>query len=69
MFYTLTLLSNPTHVDLILVEDDDGVYLLPLIDNQFVLNYELGKVNNYSEIQDSFKILQTYPKEQIKNIT
>ena len=69
MFYTLTLLSNPTHVDLILVEDDDGVYLLPLIDNQFVLNYELGKVNNYSEIQGSFKILQTYPKEQIKNIT
>jgi hypothetical protein len=69
MFYTLTLIDDPTTVDLILVEDDDGTYLLPLIDNQYVLNYELGKVNIYSEIQDNFKLLKIFPKEQIKNIT
>lgn len=69
MFYTLTLLNTPPIVELYLVEDDDGIYLLPIIDNQFVLNYELGTVNNYSEIQDEFKVLQKYNKEQIKNIT
>ena len=69
MFYTLTLLNTPPTVELYLVEDDDGIYLLPIINNQFVLNYELGTVNNYSEIQDEFKVLQKYNKEQIKNIT
>lgn len=69
MFYTLTLLNTPPTVELYLVEDDDGIYLLPIINSQFVLNYELGTVNNYSEIQDEFKVLQKYNKEQIKNIT
>ena len=69
VLHTLTLLNTPPIVELYLVEDDDGIYLLPIIDNQFVLNYELGTVNNYSEIQDEFKVLQKYNKEQIKNIT
>ncbi len=69
MYHSLTLLHTPPKVELYLVEDDDGVYLLPIIDNQFVLNYELGTVNNYSEIQTEFKVLQKYTKEQIKNIT
>jgi hypothetical protein len=69
MFYTLTLISSPPKIELHLVEDDRDVFLLPIIDDQFALNYELGKVNRYSEIQGSFKVLQKYPKEQIKNIT
>ena len=69
MFYTLELLHTLPKVELYLVEDDDGIYLLPIIDDQFVLNFELGAVNNYSEIQDEFKVLQKYTTEQIKNIT
>jgi hypothetical protein len=69
IFYTLTMIDNPEIVELYLVEDDDGQYLLPVIDNQFVLNYELGQVSKYSELCDSFKVLQQYSKEKIKNIT
>ncbi len=69
IFYTLTLQNPSTGVELQLVEDDDGLYLLPIINDQFVLNYELGAVNNYSEIQNNFKVLQKYTKEEIKNIT
>jgi len=69
MLYTLELLHTLPKVELYLVEDDDGIYLLPIIDDQFVLNFELGAVNNYSEIQDEFKVLQKYTTEQIKNIT
>ena len=69
IFYTLTLLNTPPTIELYLVEDDDGIYLLPIIDNKFVLNFELGAVNNYVDVQDEFKVLQKYTKEQIKNIT
>jgi len=69
MFYTLTLTLNPKKLDLILVEDDCGIYLLPLIDDQFVLNYQLGSVNKLDDIKDDFKILQTYTQSQIKTIS
>lgn len=69
IFYTLTLVDIEHKVELYLIEDSDGVYLLPIIDDQFVLNYQLGSVNNYSEISDNFTVLQKYPKEQIKSIT
>jgi len=69
MFYTLTILPEPRDIELYLVEDDDGVYLLPVIDNKFVLNYQLGAVNNYLEIRNDFKLLKKYQKEQIKSIT
>lgn len=68
MFYTLSLLDNPPPVNLFLVEDEN-VYLLPVIADQFVLNFELGQVNNYSEIQNNFKVLKKYNKEDIRNIT
>ncbi len=68
IFYTLALLPITTQIDLILVEDDEDTYLLPMFDNQFVLNYELGKVSNYHEICNSFTLLQTYNQHQVKTI-
>jgi hypothetical protein len=68
MFHTLILLNTQCTIELYLVEDTEGIYLLPVIDNQFVLNFELSAVNNYSEIKDKFKILDKYRKEQIKKI-
>jgi len=68
MFYTLTLIPKPPNIELILVDDED-IFLLPIIDNQFVLNYELGKVSAYSEIHSDFKVLKQYSRSQIKNIT
>lgn len=68
MYHTLVMATGIDDVELFLIEDDDGVYLMPVIDNQFVLNYELGKVNRYSDVKDSFKVLQKYSKEQVKTI-
>ena len=68
MYHTLLLLNTNSEIELLLVEDDDGVYLLPIIDSTFILNYELGSVNEFSEVKDSFKVLQKYTKEQIKKI-
>lgn len=66
MFYTLILIPCTTDVELILVEDDEDVYLLPVIDNQYVLNYELGQVNRYPEIVDDFKTIKKYTRTDVK---
>lgn len=69
MFHTISLLpESHNELELLLIEDDD-VYLLPIIDNHFILNYQLGAVNRYSDIQDSFKVLKRIPRDKIKTIT
>jgi len=69
MFYTFVLVPNNTCIELILVEDSDGIFLLPIIDNRFILNYELGKVSKYFEVKDNLKVLKKYTHDQIKTIT
>ncbi len=68
IFYTITFLSPETKVDLYLVEDSDDIFLLPIIDDQFVLNYELGVVSKYQDVKDSFKIRQVFPQGRVKTI-
>ena len=70
MFYTLSLLPNSSRkLELLLVDDSSDRYLLPLIDNNIVLNYELGKISKWSHVKKDFKIIERYSAEQIKTIT
>lgn len=68
IYYTLTMVDPSVKIELLLVEDEGGIYLLPLIDNKFILNYELGMISNYSEVKKDFKVIKTYSKNQIKSI-
>lgn len=68
MYYTITIVSPTVKVELYLVEDDTDTYLLPVIDNHFVLNYELGSVNMYTDICDRFSIKHKFDKTTIKSI-
>ena len=67
MYDTFSMVSTEK-IDLILVEDVD-IYLLPIINNHFILNYELGSVNTSPDICDKFKILQTFQQDQIRIIS
>jgi hypothetical protein len=69
MYYTIILLPDSPNIELLLVEDEDGIYLLPLVDNHYVLNYELGQISTYSDIEKLIKVLGRYTRDQIKQIT
>lgn len=68
IFYTLILLPTTVDIELILVEDDQDVFLLPLIDNQFSLNYHLGQVSKHSDIKDDLKVLKKYARDSVRII-
>lgn len=69
MFYTFELIPNFTNnIELLLVDDKSDRYLLPFIDNKYILNYELGKVNNIDDVNDEFTVIKRFTKEQIKQI-
>jgi hypothetical protein len=66
IYYTLSLL-NESDIELYLVEDDD-VYLLPVVNSTYVLNYELGKVITLEEISKDIKVLKIYTSEDINEV-
>jgi len=68
IFYTLMLLNTKENVELWIVKDNERDYLLPVINNEFILNYEHGKVSKYSEVCDYFIIMQKIMHNQIKSI-
>jgi len=67
MFHTLIMAGRDPVLEL--VDDGEDVFLLPVIDYHYILNYELGKVSSYSDLKDNFKILQSFSQEEIKQIT
>lgn len=69
IFYTLLLLNKEQDIELWVVKDNNGDYLLPIINGEIILNYEAGTISKYSEICDYFIVMQKFSKEQIKTIT
>jgi hypothetical protein len=69
IFHTLAMLNAVDDIELWVVKDNEGDYLLPIVNNQFILNYELGEVSNYPDICDYFIVMQKFSRPQIKTIT
>lgn len=68
IFYTLILISPGLNLELILVDDKEDIYLLPIIDNAYVLNYQLGNVIEWKDMQDEVKLLHRVTRTDIKTI-
>jgi len=69
IFYTVLMVAPNHKFEIHLVDDNGEIYLLPVFDDQFVLNYELGVVSNYLDIKKDLQILQVFPQGRIKTIT
>jgi hypothetical protein len=67
MFHTLVMVGRDPVLHL--VDDNGELFLLPVIDYQYILNYELGQVSSYSVLVSDFKVLETFTKDRIKSIT
>ena len=66
MFHTL--LTSNIDTQLILINDGADVYLLPLVDKTYVLNYQFNSINEMSDIADEIKVKQIIDNKQIKQI-
>jgi hypothetical protein len=68
IFYTVLMVSPTSNVEMLLVNDSEDVYLLPLVDDQYVLNFSPGVVSNYQDLKEDIKIIRIFDKESIKKI-
>lgn len=68
IFYTFSLLQSNHSLELFLINDGEDEYLIPVVDNQFVLNYQLGVVSSYQEVKEEFTVKQKFTEQQVKKI-
>jgi hypothetical protein len=66
MFHTLVMVGRDPVLHLI--DDNGDLFLLPVIDYQYILNYELGQVNKITDVCNNFKILKTFNSTSVKII-
>lgn len=66
IFHTLNVILGDERTEIILIEDDRDRYLVPVLDNKHIFNFELGQI---STIQDPrIKIIDRFEKETISRI-
>jgi hypothetical protein len=69
MFYTLSLIPNfKDKIALILVNDGTDIFLLPLVNDKYILNYILGSVVEIDNFKDNLKIINTFTPDKIKKV-
>lgn len=69
IYYTFQLDEKfNDEVNLYLVEDESDRYLLPVINDHFVLNYELGAISKWLELKPQFRIIETFQDKHIYQV-
>lgn len=68
MYYTISILNPKCKAELHLINDGEDEYLVPIIDSKFVLNYQLGAVNEYIDVKTEFTDKITFTEYDIKKI-
>ena len=67
MAYTLKLVGVEDF-ELLLIDDKTDLYLVPYIQNRYILNYILGEVSMFKTIEDDIEIKHTYNASDLKDI-
>lgn len=66
MYYTLVFAGFSAYSpELVLINDFADTYLILLINKQYILNYDLGKVSLLKEVAQDIKILEVFDNERI----
>lgn len=69
IFYTVTFAQPEKKVELWLVHDllHSDMYLLPIVDDKYVLNRMSGNVENLKDVIKDFNILEKHNKDDVLN--
>lgn len=67
IYHTLCLAIGEERVTIVLIDNGNDRFLVPLVDKQRVFNYELGKVNNITDCT-TLKIVDKFCNAEMHNI-
>ena len=66
IYHTLCIALGSDRVDIVLADTGTDRLLMPVVDNKYIFNYELGKVNKIKDHQ--IKIIDDFADSEIEQI-
>ena len=63
IYHTLMMSNHDINIKLMLINDGTEIYLVPIIDDTTIINYNIGSTISIEEIKDSIKIIETFKPE------
>lgn len=69
IYYTITLVCSDAQTEMHLIDDEGDIYLLPIVNNYYVLNYHLGELNKLEDVMKEVKIIRVYTTEMLNKIS
>lgn len=66
IFHTLNVVLGDGRAEIILIEDDRDRYLVPLLDNKHIFNFELGMISTVHDPR--IKIIDRFEDETVDRI-
>lgn len=68
IYYTISLASPDIKSEIYLIDDEGDIYLLPVLNNYYVLNYHLGELNTLVDVLKEVKVIQIYSSDHLNKI-
>ena len=68
MYHTLKMSGDTSKVELRIIDDGRDRYIVPFIDKEYILNYELGKIAKYTDIKNSIKVVDIIDESAIISV-
>jgi hypothetical protein len=70
IYYSLKLIPNfNKKVDLWLIDDEEDRFIVPVINDQYILNYELGLISTLPNLAHNITVIERFDPAQIKQIS
>ena len=65
IYHTISMTHKDVELEMLLVDDDTDRYIIPRINQSYILNFEPGNVNKYQDIKNKIKIVSIIPPKDI----
>lgn len=70
MYYTLQMSEGYfDDISLWIIDDGEDRFLVPVVDNQNILNYELGQISTVHEKNNSIEVIEKFAPDAIPQYT
>lgn len=60
IYHTLMMIEHNINIKLLLIDDGDEIYLVPVVDDDIVFNYNIGSTISLESIRESITVLNTF---------
>lgn len=69
MYYTFRLINTDAKCEIWLIDNSKERYIVPVVEDNYLLNYEIGSVNIWQDLKDTVRIIEKFSNDDIHQVS